>query len=340
LTDNKLNDVEKAFLEREIQIEELAEFEEGELADFAKDLGLDTLQRRRFVKAIQDVRRAKSSYGEGGGMSTTGSYPTNTTTTTTSPTTASNYSTLGGSTSYGEPSGNVTSRSGNVHVMMSPPENKAMTKLHQYVDKCNFLLQQLSLSNDALKKSIVDCDTEINEKFDRIAVTIEDKRKQLLRQVDGLRQEKDSKLKEQLNTLLGYQQVIGGGKQQYEAIMGNPQVDINSRKKDVVQVTQGILNRKGINLIMATQPKMQLTFELPVVEKFLKDLEIDDCDQPQPPILTTGKATFNSIAIEWQMSHPSLALKVQDFGIEVAKIRKMEKKSKSSKKSKKKERKT
>jgi len=103
---------------------------------------------------------------------------------------------------------------------------------------------------------------------------------------------------------------------------------------------QGILNRKGVNLIMATQPKMQFTYEPLVLEKFLKDLEIDDCDQPQPPILKVVKVTFNSVTVEWQMSHPSLISKVQDFGIEVGRIRKMEdKKSKSSKKSKKKKRK-
>ncbi|ETO19301.1 hypothetical protein RFI_17929 [Reticulomyxa filosa] len=154
--------------------------------------GLDTLQRRRFVKAIQDMRKPKGmSYGESGGvtgMSTTGSFGV----TTSSYGTTSLSSTFGttglsstfGSTSYGgEPSG-TTSRSGNVHVM------------------CNYLLQQLEQSPAALKASCADCDAEINEKFDRIAATVEDKRKQLLRGVDSLKQEKESKLNEQLSSLL------------------------------------------------------------------------------------------------------------------------------------------
>ncbi|ETO31593.1 hypothetical protein RFI_05526, partial [Reticulomyxa filosa] len=118
------------------------------------------------------------------------------------------------------------------------------------------------------------------------------------------------------------------GKQDYEAIMANSKLEVTDRKREVMQMAQEIMNRKGVNLF---------TFDVKTAEKFVKDLEIDDCDQPQPPILVVVKATFNSISIEWQMSHPSLALKVNEFGIEVARIRKDEtKKKKSSKKSKKK----
>jgi len=340
LADNKLTEVEKVFLERDIQIEELADFEAAELADFAKDLGLDTLQRRRFVKAIQDMRQAKNAYrgGESDGVITgTTAITTTTTGIPTSLTVTSRpgtFSTTFGS--YGESGGVTTSsRSGNVHVMMSPQEHKAMNKLQQYLDKCNSLLQQLSQYPNTLKGSEADCGNDVNEKFDRVAAAIEDKRKQLVRDVDRLKQEKEFKLKEQLATLLGYQQMIGGGKQEYEAVMANAQLDVNTRKKEVVRMCQTILTRKGINLIMATQPKMQMPFEPSILEKFLKELEIDDCDQPQAPILTLIKTTYNTATVEWRMSHPSLIDKVQDFSIEFAVTRKLEeKKSKKSKKKK------
>ncbi|ETO27261.1 hypothetical protein RFI_09872 [Reticulomyxa filosa] len=48
--------------------------------------------------------------------------------------------------------------------MVSPQEHKAMNRLHQVLDKTNYLLQQLSQSPSALKGSMVDCDVEINEK--------------------------------------------------------------------------------------------------------------------------------------------------------------------------------
>ncbi len=52
LSENKLQRAEKIFTERDVQIEELIDFNKDELNEFAKDIGLDTLQRKRFVKAI------------------------------------------------------------------------------------------------------------------------------------------------------------------------------------------------------------------------------------------------------------------------------------------------
>ena len=53
LKENKLEDKEHIFIERDITIEELCDFESQELADFAKDIGLDTLARKRFVRGIE-----------------------------------------------------------------------------------------------------------------------------------------------------------------------------------------------------------------------------------------------------------------------------------------------
>ncbi|ETO34123.1 putative serine-rich protein, partial [Reticulomyxa filosa] len=323
LADNKLSEVEKVFLEREIQIEELADFQAEELADFAKDLGkkksvffaTSKKKKKNWVKqyiiyiyiSIQDMRKARPpAYGESSGMSTTGMLTSTLSTTTSSTLTTSSLSSTSG---YGgEPSSGLTTTTGmsvfgssssssssNVHVMVSPQEHKAMNKLQQYFDKSGLVVQQLTSSPAALKKSATECESEINEKLERIVASIEDKRKQLLRQVDGLKQEKEMKLKEQLTTLLQYQQVIGQGKNEYEAIMANSQLDVVNRKKEVVRVAQAILTRKGVNLIVATQPKMQFTFETAVLDKFLKDLDIDDCDQPFPPIVAVVKATFNTI---------------------------------------------
>ncbi|ETO30436.1 hypothetical protein RFI_06685 [Reticulomyxa filosa] len=53
---NKLSYVEKTFVERNIAIEELMDFDTEELKDFAKDLKLDALATRRFIKAIMDQK--------------------------------------------------------------------------------------------------------------------------------------------------------------------------------------------------------------------------------------------------------------------------------------------
>jgi len=53
---NKLGYVEKVFVERNIAVEELVDFDTEELKDFAKDLKLDALATRRFIKAIEDQK--------------------------------------------------------------------------------------------------------------------------------------------------------------------------------------------------------------------------------------------------------------------------------------------
>ncbi|ETO04209.1 hypothetical protein RFI_33190 [Reticulomyxa filosa] len=53
---NKLSYIEETFLEREISLEELVEFNNEELRDFAKELKLDALATKRFVKAIEDQK--------------------------------------------------------------------------------------------------------------------------------------------------------------------------------------------------------------------------------------------------------------------------------------------
>jgi len=56
LKDNKLSEAEQYFIESEITIEELIQFTETELSEFGKDIGLDTLQKRRFIKAIEKLQ--------------------------------------------------------------------------------------------------------------------------------------------------------------------------------------------------------------------------------------------------------------------------------------------
>ncbi|ETO12699.1 hypothetical protein RFI_24676, partial [Reticulomyxa filosa] len=55
LADNKLSEAEKVFLEREIQIEELIDFQPDELADFAKDLGM-------YQEKVLSFTRSKKNF--------------------------------------------------------------------------------------------------------------------------------------------------------------------------------------------------------------------------------------------------------------------------------------
>eukprot|EP01084_Bolivina_argentea_P152719 266353_1 len=56
LKDNKLSDVTDLFVKRDITIEELIEFDVLDLRTFAKDCGLDSLQKSRFIKAMTKLK--------------------------------------------------------------------------------------------------------------------------------------------------------------------------------------------------------------------------------------------------------------------------------------------
>jgi len=48
LADNKLQKIEEVFRQRDVGLDEIVEFTEQELNDFATDLQLDTLQKKTF----------------------------------------------------------------------------------------------------------------------------------------------------------------------------------------------------------------------------------------------------------------------------------------------------
>ncbi len=69
LAKHKLSKALRVFEERDVSLEELMDFNEPDLAEFGKDLGLDTLARKRFVKAVRSLQpeRPKGGGDSGGG---------------------------------------------------------------------------------------------------------------------------------------------------------------------------------------------------------------------------------------------------------------------------------
>eukprot|EP01084_Bolivina_argentea_P102310 183296_1 len=56
LAANQLSDVLDIFIKRQICVEELLEFDIKDLQEFAAEIGLDTLQKNRFVKGIKNLK--------------------------------------------------------------------------------------------------------------------------------------------------------------------------------------------------------------------------------------------------------------------------------------------
>eukprot|EP01084_Bolivina_argentea_P214285 363812_1 len=60
LKENKLGDVIDVFIKRDIEIEELLEFDKSDLKLCAKELGLDILAQNRLVKAISKLKSSST----------------------------------------------------------------------------------------------------------------------------------------------------------------------------------------------------------------------------------------------------------------------------------------
>eukprot|EP01084_Bolivina_argentea_P151828 264964_1 len=54
---NKLEDIYDVFTKRDITIEEICEFENDDILQFAQELNLDSLARNRFIKAIRKIKQ-------------------------------------------------------------------------------------------------------------------------------------------------------------------------------------------------------------------------------------------------------------------------------------------
>eukprot|EP01084_Bolivina_argentea_P314718 545127_1 len=61
LKENKLGDVIDVFIKRDVEIEELLEFDKSDLKLCAKELGLDILSQNRLVKAISKLKSSAIS---------------------------------------------------------------------------------------------------------------------------------------------------------------------------------------------------------------------------------------------------------------------------------------
>jgi len=170
LADNKLQKIEEVFRQRDVGLDEIIEFTEQELNDFATDLQLDTLQKKRFVKAVQDLQpKNKQPSSNIDTYQPTSSFTT--TLTTTSSFEASNKWQPSSSTSSSSPS------SLSMMPVSSPQEQKTIQKLTLVQDKTYKLINELQNSFQTLDQSSTECQRVIEQAFDKLIKELVNKQK-------------------------------------------------------------------------------------------------------------------------------------------------------------------
>jgi len=299
LADNKLQKIEEVFRQRDVGLDEIVEFTEQELNDFATDLQLDTLQKKRFVKAVQDLQpKNKQPSSNIDTYQPTSSFTT--TLTTTSSFEASNKWQPSSSTSSSSPS------SLSMMPVSSPQEQKTIQKLTLVQDKTYKLINELQNSFQTLDQSSTECQRVIEQAFDKLIKELVNKQKNLTNEVDLLQNTKTTQLSQQVQTLKQYSNVVNDGKIKYETYLADQTLDINRRKKMIFDMVNGVMFYPGVTLLLITQPKMILKDYKPTLSAFLKNIVVDDCDQPMAPLIYISKADGDTLAVEWTINDRDL----------------------------------
>jgi len=256
-------------------------------------------KKKRFVKAVQDLQpKNKQPSSNIDTYQPTSSFTT--TLTTTSSFEASNKWQPSSSTSSSSPS------SLSMMPVSSPQEQKTIQKLTLVQDKTYKLINELQNSFQTLDQSSTECQRVIEQAFDKLIKELVNKQKNLTNEVDLLQNTKTTQLSQQVQTLKQYSNVVNDGKIKYETYLADQTLDINRRKKMIFDMVNGVMFYPGVTLLLITQPKMILKDYKPTLSAFLKNIVVDDCDQPMAPLIYISKADGDTLAVEWTINDRDL----------------------------------
>eukprot|EP01084_Bolivina_argentea_P053642 98468_1 len=288
---NKLGQFYDLFKSRDIAIEEIAEFDDIDIAKFATEtLKLDTLSKKRFINAIHKIKQKNST------------------------------SII---------SANTTSTKQR-HVIISSAENDAIQKLYQRFDECSkhqiSIQQCLKESNEKennLNKHYIKTVNNINITFDSITKQLINKKNELLKDIDNMNYEKEKLLKNQLNILQNeYISLVQNAKNKYELYANQRNKNIN-----IINMIDNILNYKSVPTTMhITKPniKFNINYSLQLMNEFIETFTIDDCDKPLPIQIEIKKVESDSIEIKYNIKKKyqiSINKPIQKICIEYALIK-------------------
>ena len=201
LQDNKLSSCLAIFTERDIEVEELTDFSDDELHAFAQtELSLDTLARKRFVKAIAGLRQSGGANSQVAAAAAA------------APAAVAAPSSSSGSTGS-------TNRRPPKQVILSPAEHRGITKLFAQFDTMTDLHERIKLS----LKSLDECQMQINSAIEvtvnNIMEQLQAKEQELLRDIESKHTVKKTMLEQQLNRMQLYQRSVDEGRHKYVNFM-------------------------------------------------------------------------------------------------------------------------
>eukprot|EP01084_Bolivina_argentea_P079871 144773_1 len=195
------------------------------------------------------------------------------------------------------------------HVVISPKEQAALTKLYERYNECSKqqILIQNSLHIDEnennLHKYYTKSVNDINNIFDEIIKQLMHSKNKLLQNIDDITNTKQQQLTHQLKTLQNqYIPLINNGINKIELYQTGVNKQIN-----IVKFINNILsfnNNPCSTIVFITQPNIQFHNYLQPCNAFLNEIKIDDCDKPLTPQMKIIKVEANYIYVQYDINKP------------------------------------
>ncbi len=95
-----------------------------------------------------------------------------------------------------------------VHVIVSPAEHAAISKLYERYDTCASLVKTLENSFETLEENGNKCVKDVNNKLDAVVSQLNTYKNDLIQDLEKVKETKKKKLSEQLKTLMAYRAEI------------------------------------------------------------------------------------------------------------------------------------
>eukprot|EP01084_Bolivina_argentea_P051453 94644_1 len=210
------------------------------------------------------------------------------------------------------------------HVIVSPAEHEAISSLYERYDFVSKLMSDIQKQyQDSLELTTDNAIKIIENLFDNILILqVNTLKNQLLNMINELNKKKERQLKQQLIAVKEYVDIVDKGKKKYDIYIDDSSIDINSRKKLIVNMINEILKHRSAYNTFITQPNIKFNDFTNNVNNYYNKLLIDDCDQPSAPKVQIIKIGYSTIKIQWKMNHIDIfgAKPVLEFEIEYASL--------------------
>ncbi len=144
-----------------------------------------------------------------------------------------------------------------IHIIATPQEQKAMSTLYERFDKVSKLVEELQDSMLNLEKETATVRLEIEREFSNIVPLFERNRMEIEMKAEDMKKEKTSLLKAQLSQMTEYLKLMDDGKERYDELIGNPEVEVHRRRIEITRMVDTILNANVGQMALSTQPNLE-----------------------------------------------------------------------------------